>query len=179
MNTAITSTLVSAKSLEQPVSKAESKAGSESFTQPMKCFDNIEVEANFLAFTTEKNSNLANWYQRLFSLSTVKEFAFPYGKTTGVLMHKDDFIVEVFFKQDLLIAEQQVAHVTSELSTREAWRGINKVGIFTNAYLPTLKKCLVNAGINATRIWHDKNLAIDLLQVIDPDGNVFELITRR
>ena len=65
------------------------------------------------------------------------------------------------------------------LSTSEESKGISKVGIFTNADLPRLKKCLVNAGINATRIWHDKNLAIDLLQVIDPDGNLFELITRR
>jgi len=162
INTAINSTFVSAKTLDKSVT----------------CFDNVKVEANFLAFNTAKNSDLANWYQRVFSLKTVKEFAFPDGKTTGILMHKDDFIIEVFFKQHLLEAEQQVSQSAAELSTSKEKQGINKVGIFTNADLPVLKKCLVNTGVNATRIWHDKNLAIDLLQVIDPDGNVLELIAR-
>ena len=61
----------------------------------------------------------------------------------------------------------------------EQWQGVNKVGIFTNANLPALKSCLNKIGVEATRIWQDKNLGIDLLQVIDPDGNVLEIISRR
>ena len=64
-------------------------------------------------------------------------------------------------------------------STQDEWQGINKVGIFTNADLPTLKHCLIEAGVKASRIWQDKNLAVDLLQVMDPDGNVLEIITRK
>ncbi len=141
------------------------------FIQSNKCFDSVTIEASFLAFTTAKNSSLANWYQQLFKLNTVKEFAFPDGKTTGILMNKNNFIVEVFFKQDLIIPEKLVPQ-----SKGEQWQGVNKVGLFTNADLPRLKQCLNQAGVNATRIWHDKNLAIDLLQVIDPDGNVLEII---
>jgi len=139
-----------------------------------KCFANIELEASLIAFTAGKGSSLANWYQQVFDLKTVKEFAFPDGKTTGVLMHKNDFIIEVFFKEELLVAKEQVPQ-----SSADQWQGVNKVGIFSNADLPQLKQCLNTIGVNATRIWQDKNLGIDLLQVIDPDGNVLEIVSRR
>jgi hypothetical protein len=138
-----------------------------------KCFEDIKLEANFIAFTTKKNSSLADWYQHLFGLNTVKEFAFPDGKTTGVLMHKDDFVIEVFFKEDILRGKALLPQ-----SSTEQWQGVNKVGIFTNANLPTLKECLGRIGVNAGRIWQDKNLPIHLLQVTDPDGNVLEIISR-
>lgn len=143
-------------------------------SEAVQCFDNVQLEASLIAFTAAKGSSLANWYQRVFKLNTVKEFAFPDGKTTGILMHKDDFIIEVFFKEELLVAKEQVPQ-----SLAEQWQGVNKVGIFTNADLPALKKCLNQSGVKAGRIWQDKNLAVDLLQVIDPDGNVLEIINRR
>ena len=158
----ITNNLVTANTFEKNAISSEA------------CFKNIKLEANFTAFTTTKNSRLADWYQEVFALSTVKEFSFPDGKTTGILMHKDDFIIEVFFKEDILRSKNQVPQ-----STSEQWQGVNKVGIFTNADLPTLKQCLIKVGVNASRIWHDKNLPINLLQVEDPDGNVLEIISRR
>ncbi len=166
--------LASTQAFAQAQSKAIPPLLIQAATPSVKCFDDVKIEASFIAFTTAKTSSLANWYQELFTLSTVKEFAFPDGKTTGILMNNDDLIVEVFFKKDVLIPEEQVPQ-----STAGQWQGVNKVGIFTNANLPALKQCLIKAGVNATRIWHDKNLAIDLLQIIDPDGNLLEIITRK
>jgi hypothetical protein len=156
------------------VNSALANTATKNTIETPSCFENISVEANFIAFTTTKNSDLATWYQQLFVLDTVKEFAFPDGKTTGVLMHKKDFIIEVFFKEDVLIGQQQAPQ-----STNEQWQGINKVGVFTDADLPKLQLCLQKSGISATRIWQDKNLPIDLLQVIDPEKNVLEIISRR
>jgi len=153
---------------------ATAKTANDNSIETTKCFANIELEASLIAFTAGKGSSLADWYQRVFDLKTVKEFAFPDGKTTGVLMHKNDFIVEVFFKEELLVAKEQIPQ-----SSAEQWQGVNKIGIFSNAELPKLKQCLNTIGVNATRIWKDKNLGIDLLQVIDPDGNVLEIISRR
>lgn len=178
---ALTSQQASAKTAEQSVilateNQATEGQATESQTtksQANLCFDNIDIEANFIAFTTAKDSALARWYQTTFNLNTVKSFAFPNGKVTGVLMNRDDFIVEVFFRSDLLVPKK----VQPE-SSSEQWQGFNKVGIFTNADLPILKQCLINSGVKAGRIWHDKNLPISLLQVIDPDGNVLEIINR-
>jgi hypothetical protein len=54
-----------------------------------------------------------------------------------------------------------------------------KFGIYTNADLPTLKKCLLNKGVNAGRIFSDEKLGIDLLQIVDPEGNIIEVISRK
>ena len=53
-----------------------------------------------------------------------------------------------------------------------------KFGIYTNANLKILKQCLNNNGVNAGRIFNDKKLNIDLLQVIDPEQNILEIISR-
>jgi len=156
------------------INLANAQSITNSAIQSKECFANIKLEANLIAFTAGKGSSLANWYQQVFDLKTVKEFAFPDGKTTGVLMHKNDFIIEVFFKEELLVAKEQVPQ-----SSADQWQGVNKIGIFSNADLPKLKHCLNTIGVNATRIWKDKNLGIDLLQVVDPDGNVLEIISRR
>ena len=42
-----------------------------------------------------------------------------------------------------------------------------------------LKQCLISKGVQASQIWQDKILAIDLLQVIDPNNNILEIIQRR
>jgi len=137
------------------------------------CFEKVNIEAGFIGFTEPKNSKLGEWYKNTFDLTTAKEFTFPDGSVTGVLMNKDEFIVEVFYRDDAKKATDIAAldkhHVT----------GVMKFGLFTDADLPKLKQCLTNKGVNATRIWKDKNLHVDMLQVTDPSDNVIEIITRQ
>lgn len=143
------------------------------YAQNSTCFDNIIIEPSFIAFTTNKESKLADWYQSTFGLSVVKEFAFPDGTVDGVLMNKSEFIVEVFHREDVLEASHYV-----QKSKPEQWRGVMKFGIYTNANLTVLKQCLNNQGVKAGRIFKDKKLNIDLLQVIDPEQNILEIISR-
>ena len=137
------------------------------------CLSNVELEPSFIAFTTHKNSELGEWYKNTFGLEIVKEFAFPDGSATGVLMRKGEFVVEIFYRNDAL--------KTSDFkpdSNAEQWSGFMKFGCYTNANLIDLKACLENKNINAGRIFRDDNLGIDLLQVIDPEGNTLEIISR-
>jgi hypothetical protein len=143
------------------------------FAHTGNCFDNIKIEPSFIGFTEPKKSNLGEWYKNTFGLTTVKEFAFPDGSVTGILMNKGEFIVEVFHRDDALKAANIV-----ELNKHQV-TGVMKFGLFTDADLPKLKQCLTKSGVNATRIWKDKNLHIDMLQVTDPSGNVIEVITRK
>lgn len=137
------------------------------------CFSRVIIEPGFIAFTSKKSSKLAGWYQTLLGLNIVKKFSFPDGSINGVLMHKGEFIVEVFNRDDAL--EQQDYVPTAK---PEQWSGVMKFGIYTNANLATLKQCLNKRGINAGRIFNDAKLNIDLLQVIDPELNVLEIISR-
>ncbi|MFT5520430.1 MAG: hypothetical protein ACI9IA_001023 [Enterobacterales bacterium] len=137
------------------------------------CFQYIKLEPSFIAFTTKKNSKLGEWYQRTFDLKIAKEFAFPDGSVTGILMHNDEFVVEVFYRNEVFEKQDYVAK-----SSSEQWRGFMKFGIYTDANLIDLKECLKQQGVKAGRIFNDKNLGIDLLQVIDPEQNVLEIISR-
>jgi hypothetical protein len=92
---------------------------------------------------------------------------------TGVLMHNDELVVEVFYRNEVLEKLDYVAE-----SSSEQWRGFMKFGIYTDANLTDLKECLKKQGVNAGRIFNDKKLGIDLLQVIDPEKNVLEIISR-
>lgn len=141
--------------------------------QDSTCFNNVIIEPGFIAFTTKKESELAYWYQTTFGLNVVKEFTFPDGTVHGVLMHKKEFVVEVFNREDALEANDYVQNAKPE-----QWRGIMKFGIYTNANLSKLKQCLNNQGVNAGRIFKDKKLNIELLQVIDPEQNMLEIISR-
>ena len=141
--------------------------------QPQSCFDEVNLEPGFIAFTTRKHSKLADWYKRIFGLETVKEFSFPDGTVTGVLMHKEEFVVEVFNRNDALEVHDYVPNAKPE-----QWRGFTKIGVYTNANLLILKKCLEDRGVKAGRIFNDKKLGIDLLQVVDPELNVLEIISR-
>ena len=143
------------------------------YAQNPTCFDNVIIEPSFIAFTTKKESKLADWYQTTFGLNVVKEFAFPDGTVNGFLMQKGEFIVEVFNREDALQGSDYV-----EKAKPEQWRGVMKFGIYTNANLPILKQCLNNQGVQAGRIYNDKKLNIDLLQVIDPEQNILEIISR-
>jgi hypothetical protein len=60
----------------------------------------VKIEPNFIAFTAKKGSKLVDWYKRTFGLETLKDFAFPDGSVTGTLMRKDEFAVEVFYRDD-------------------------------------------------------------------------------
>jgi hypothetical protein len=141
--------------------------------QPRSCFDEVHLEPSFIAFTTNKHSKLADWYKRVFGLETAKEFSFPDGTVTGVLMHKEEFVVEVFNRNDALEGHDYVPDALPE-----QWLGVTKYGVYTNADLPILKQCLEDQGVKAGRIFNDKKLSIDLLQVVDPELNVIEIISR-
>ena len=143
------------------------------YAQNSTCFNEVVIEPGFIAFTTNKESKLADWYQTTFGLSVVKEFSFADGTVNGILMNKGEFIVEVFNREDAFEASDYAQKVKPE-----QWRGVMKFGIFTNANLSILKQCLNNNGIEAGRIFEDEKLGIDLLQVIDPEQNVIEIISR-
>ena len=140
---------------------------------PGTCFDDVQLEPGFIAFTSNSDSELGDWYQKLFGLEIAKEFSSADGEMTGVLMHKGEFIVEVFYRADL----QPMSDSAQEASS-ERRRGVLKVGVFTDANLLDLQQCLKKRGTNAGRIFDDKKLRIQLLQVTDPEQNVLEIISR-
>ena len=137
------------------------------------CFKNVKLESGFVAFSSSQKSNIANWYQKVFDLEIVKEFTFPDGTITGKLMKKDEFAIEVFNRKKIFKRKDY-----KPISKSEEWKGIMKFGIYTNANLPSLKKCLKNNNINAGRIFKDINLGINLLLIRDPEGNLIEIISR-
>jgi len=138
------------------------------------CVDKIKIEPGFIAFSTSKNSKIGEWYRNTFRLEIVKEFAFPDGSITGVLMKNNEFVVEIFYRDNILDPKIYVPK-----SESEQWKGFMKFGIYTNANLPDLKQCLLEKGVNAGRIFNDLKLGIDLLQVVDPEGNIIEIISRK
>lgn len=137
------------------------------------CFDAVKLEPAFIAFSTSKDSKLGTWYQETFGLEIVKEFSFPDGSVTGVLMKRDEFVVELFYRKNGYDTKDYVPN-----SKSDEWKGFMKFGMYTNANLKELRDCLKKKGVNAGRIYNDKNLKVDLLQVIDPEGNVLEIISR-
>lgn len=140
----------------------------DTFTQSRNnCFTDIQLSDNFIAIQTTFDSKLADWYQELFQLETVKKITFPDGKTKMALMKKNNFIVEVFNKKSIKSLEAK----------KSSDKGYLKFGIFSNSDLVDLKKCLVQNNIKATRIFKDANLKLDLLSVKDPEGNYFEIIS--
>ena len=143
------------------------------YAQPQNCFDDVKLEPGFIAFTTTKQSTLADWYKRVFRLKITKSFSFPDGTVTGSLMHKEEFVVEVFNRDDVL-----ERHDYAPDASPEQWQGVAKYGAYTNADLPILKQCLKDQGVKAGRIFKDKNLGIDLFQIVDPELNVIEIISR-
>lgn len=141
--------------------------------QSRTCFDKVKLEPSFIALSTKKNSELGDWYQRTFGLKIAKGFSFPDGTVTGVLMQKGEFVVEVFYRDDALERRDYV-----HKSRSEQWRGFIKFGVYTDANLLDLKQCLKDQGVKAGRIFNDKKLGIDLLQVTDLEQNVLEIISR-
>jgi hypothetical protein len=148
-------------------------AGTNVHAQSQSCFDKVKLEPSFIAFTTKKNSKLGDWYKSIFGLKVAKEFSFPDGTVTGILMQKGEFVVEVFNREDALEGRDYVHN-----SRPEQWRGFMKFGVYTDANLLDLKQCLEGQGVKAGRIFNDKKLGIDLLQVTDPEQNVIEIISR-
>ncbi|MFT7288718.1 MAG: hypothetical protein ACI87W_002841 [Halieaceae bacterium] len=53
-------------------------------------------------FPHRKNSQLASCYKRIFGLQAVKEFFVPDGTVTGILMCKEESVLEVFNRNDAL-----------------------------------------------------------------------------
>ena len=142
-------------------------------TESNNCFDSLKIEPGFIALTTNKNSNLKDWYKKVFNLKTVKKFSFPDGNVTGEIMRNKEFAVEIFHRNDILDPKKY-----EKKAQLNQWKGILKFGVYTNANLKTLKKCLINKGIKAGRIFNDTNLGIDLLHITDPEENSLEIISR-
>jgi len=134
--------------------------------QYVYCFEGIKISPSFIALETAFDSNLHQWYKQLFQLKKVKEFTFPDGNTKGVLMERDDFVVEVFNKKSLNERAQRVG------------KGVMKFGFFADANLHNLQSCLKAQKIKAKRIFKDKNLKASLLLIEDPEGNYFEVIVK-
>jgi hypothetical protein len=143
------------------------------YAESRSCFDEVHLEPSFIAFTTKKHSKLGDWYKRIFGLETVKEFSFPDGSVTGVLMRKEEFVIEIFNRNDALECHDYIPGASPE-----QWLGVAKFGVYTNADLPILKQCLEDQGVKAGRIFDDDKLGINLLQVVDPELNVLEIISR-
>jgi hypothetical protein len=143
------------------------------YARPGTCFDTVKIEPGLIAFNSSMDSDLGDWYQRLFGLQIVKEFSFPDGAATGVLMRRGEFIIEIFYRADLLQLSDEVDQ--TGLSQRH---GVMKVGVFTDANLLDLQQCLNAQGVNAGRIFADEKLGIELLQVTDPEQNTLEIISR-
>jgi hypothetical protein len=91
--------------------------------QPRSCFDQVTLEPSLIAFTTNRDSDLADWYQRIFGLKITKEFSFPDGSVTGTLMHKDEFVLEIFNRDDIFEGLDYVPGASSE-----QWRGVMHLG---------------------------------------------------
>lgn len=137
------------------------------------CLDNHKIESGFIAITTHENSDLAEWYQNSFGMEQVKYFESADGNSRGVILRKDKFVVEIIFRRDLVKRKAVRPQVKNE-----EWDGLLKFGVYTDANLLELKDCLLRNGINAGRIFKDKELKEDLLLVRDPEGNMMELISR-
>ncbi|WDD99397.1 VOC family protein [Thalassomonas actiniarum] len=158
----ILSALFGFSALSQAAAHSAGKAGKNT-----GCFDDISLPESFIAFDSGFDSELAAWYQQVFQLETVKTFTFPDGNTKGILMKRGHFVVEVFNKKALTEAAEKIPDKP----------GIMKFGFFTRAKLPQLQTCLQQHGIKAPRIFQDTNLAAGLLLVVDPEGNMFEIIS--
>lgn len=139
-----------------------------------KCVSSIKLEPAFVTLSTNKSSKIGEWYQSVFDLKIVKEFSSRDSSSTGVLMKKDEFIVEIIYRDDLLDPKSFKPD-----SDAEDWKGFMKLGVYTNADLSELKQCLLTRNIKAGRIFSDRELGIDLLQMVDPEGNFLEIISRK
>lgn len=137
------------------------------------CFDDMVIEPAFIAFTAKAGSNLGTWYQDVFGLDIAKTFGSEDGAIKGVLMRREEFVVELFFRKDAIhpLEEMPLTHPAQ-------WQGIKKFGIYTDANLTELKTCLLQNDIDAGRIFNDEILGIDLLLVTDPENNSIEIIRR-
>ena len=126
---------------------------SSAYARPGSCFDSVKIEPGFIAINSNTDSELGDWYQSLFGLEIVKEFSFPDSAAAGVLMHRGEFIIEIFYWADVL----QLSGDTHRHSAAQR-HGVTKVGVFTDANLLDLQQCLNEKGVNAGRIFSDENL---------------------
>ena len=107
------------------------------YARPGACFDSVNIEPGFIAFNSNTDSELGDWYRRLFGMEVVKEFSFPDGLATGVLMHRGEFIIEIFYRADL---HQPSGEAHGSGPAQRA--GVTKVGVFTTVNLLDLHQCL-------------------------------------
>lgn len=134
------------------------------------CFADLDMESGFIAINTHSNSDLADWYRENLGMRIVKEFDSHDQQLKGIILKKDNFVVEILFRKELSASENSVE--------RSKNAGLMKYGVFINKDLETLKNCLLAKNIKAGRIFRDEELGVDLLLLKDPEGNIFELIQR-
>lgn len=136
------------------------------------CFEDIELKKGFVALNTTYDSRLVDWYQSTFGMEVVKEFNSSNGESFGIILQKDEHLVEIIHNKS--ISKKDITHRIIQASENAGYR---KIGIFTNADLENLRECLKTVPIDAGRIYHDMELKIKLLHLIDPEGNQIEIIS--
>lgn len=133
------------------------------------CFDDLKFESGFIAITTHDKSELAQWYKETFGMNSIKEFTSKDGSSSGIILRRDQFVVEIIKSKEIRESKEQ---------SPEVRRGLLKFGVYVNADLASLSECLLKEGVNAGRIFNDEELGEELLLVKDPEGNMIELISR-
>lgn len=137
------------------------------------CFEDVEFKKGFVALNTTYDSKLVNWYQSTFGMEVVKEFKSSNGESFGIILKKDGQYVEIIHSKSTLKWD-----ITRRLIEGTESAGYRKIGIFTNTDLENLRECLKTAQLDAGRIYHDRELKIKLLHLIDPEGNQLEIISQ-
>lgn len=140
-------------------------------TYSTACFEVVELKKGFFALNTSYKSDLVNWYQSVFGMEVVKEFTATDGESFGIILKKNGQIVEIIHSKG--ISKADIAYRVEQSSENAGFR---KIGIYAEVDLVDLKTCLESAGISAGRIYHDKDLKIKLLHLIDPEGNQLEIV---
>ncbi|TBW27387.1 VOC family protein [Gramella sp. KN1008] len=137
--------------------------------KPHDCFNELKFESGFIAITTHYNSELAKWYEESFGMNSIKEFTSKDGRSFGIILRRDQFVVEIIHAKELKENQGPSSEVRS---------GLLKFGVYVNADLFSLKDCLLKEGVKAGRIFRDEELGEELLLVRDPEGNMIEIISR-
>lgn len=128
------------------------------------CFTQTDFEPGFVAIVTQPETQLHTWYMDLLGMELIKEFSS--GDHTGKILKRGPLYVEI------------LSYKTAVSCTGGPFRGIKKTGIFINTPVQEIKSCLLQNGVQAGRIFHDREMGFYLLHLVDPEGNELELLSK-